>query len=45
MAGTLLRLAKSITEFGELEPFTRVTLRNWNGLEVGAVRPTEALMV
>ena len=44
MAATLLRMARSITEFGALEPFARVTLRNWNGIEVGAVRPTEALM-
>ena len=44
MAATLLRMAHSITDFGGLEPFARVTLRNWNGIEVGAVRPTEMLM-
>jgi L-asparaginase II len=43
MAATLVRMARSITEAGELEPFARVTLRNWNGLEVGAVRPTQVL--
>jgi L-asparaginase II len=44
MAGTLLRLAKSITEFTEIEPFTRVTLRNWNALTVGEIRPTKELL-
>ena len=44
MAATLLRMARSITDFGGLEPFARVTLRNWNGIEVGAVRPSETLM-
>jgi L-asparaginase II len=43
IAATLLRMARSITEFGALEPFSRVTLRNWNGLEFGAVQPTQAL--
>jgi L-asparaginase II len=44
MAGTLLRLARSITDYGALEPFTRKTLHNWNGLAVGEVRPTQALI-
>jgi L-asparaginase II len=44
MAATLLRMARSITDFGGLEPLARVTLRNWNGIAVGAVRPTETLM-
>ena len=44
MAATLLRMARSITEFGAMEPFARVTLRNWNGIEVGAIRPTGTLM-
>ena len=44
MAATLLRMARSITDFGALEPLARVTLRNWNGIEVGAIRPTETLM-
>jgi len=44
MAATLLRMARSIADFGGLEPFARVTLRNWNGIEVGAIRPTETLM-
>jgi L-asparaginase II len=44
MAATLLRMARSIMDFGGLEPFARVSLRNWNGIEVGAVRPTEMLM-
>jgi L-asparaginase II len=26
-----------------LEPFLRPTLRNWNGIIVGELRPTEAL--
>ena len=44
MASTLLRMTRSITDFDGLEPFARVTLRNWNGIAVGAVRPTETLM-
>ena len=44
MAATLLRMARPITDFGGLEPFARVTLRNWNGIEVGAIRPTKALI-
>jgi L-asparaginase II len=44
MAGTLLRMARSITDFGGLELLARVTLRNWNGIAVGAVRPTETLI-
>jgi L-asparaginase II len=43
MAATLLRLARSITDHGALEPRARVTLRNWNGIAVGEIRPTEAL--
>ena len=43
MAATLLRLARSITDYGALEPFTRVTLRNWNGIAVGEIRPTGAI--
>ena len=44
VAATLLRMAQSITDFDGLEPFARVTLRNWNGIAVGAIRPTETLM-
>jgi L-asparaginase II len=44
MASTLLRMARSITDFGGLELLARVTLRNWNGIAVGAVRPTETLI-
>lgn len=44
MAATLLRLARSITDAGALEPFARPVLRNWNGIAVGSLRPTEALM-
>jgi L-asparaginase II len=44
MAATLVRMARSITDFGALEPLARVTLRNWNGIEVGAIRPTETLI-
>jgi len=44
MAATLLRMARSITDFDGLEPFARATLRNWNGIAVGAVRPTATLM-
>ncbi|MCX7312746.1 MAG: asparaginase [Alphaproteobacteria bacterium] len=43
MAATLLRLARSITEHEALEPFARATLRNWNGMVVGEVRPTSVL--
>src|SRR3954452_23158684 len=44
MAAVLVRMGRLINESGELEPFARVTLRNWNGLEVGAVQPTQMLM-
>jgi L-asparaginase II len=44
MAGTVLRLARSITEFTAIEPFTRVALRNWNGLATGEIRPTRELL-
>jgi L-asparaginase II len=39
LAMTLTRLLKS----DELESFVRPLLRNWNGITVGSVRPTEAL--
>jgi L-asparaginase II len=45
MAATLLRLSRSITEQEQLEPFAEVTLRNWNGIAVGEVRPTQVLSV
>ena len=38
------RVLRSITDFGGLEPLARVALRNWNGIAVGAIRPTETLM-
>jgi L-asparaginase II len=43
MAATLLRLVQSIPDIAALEPFARITLRNWNGIAVGAIRPTETL--
>jgi len=45
MAAMILRLLElSERERAMLEGFMRPTLRNWNGIEVGLVRPAEALM-
>ena len=32
-------------EHAELDRFVRPTLRNWNGIEVGGLRPSDALTV
>ena len=42
MAATLARLLGS-ADRAALEPLLRPTLRNWNGIAVGGLRPTEAL--
>ena len=45
MAATLVRLAPlDEGERAALGRFMRPTLRNWNGIEVGMLRPTEALL-
>jgi len=45
MASVIARLLKLADgERAALERFVRPALRNWNGIEVGAVRPAEALM-
>lgn len=45
MAATIARfLPLSDNEQAELERFVRPTLRNWNGIEVGGLRPAETLM-
>lgn len=44
MAAMIARfLPMSGDERGALERFVRPTLRNWNGIEVGGLRPSEAL--
>ena len=42
MAATLSRLLASAEDRAALEPLLRPTLRNWNGIAVGGLRPTEA---
>jgi L-asparaginase II len=42
MAATLLRLLDAEADRAALAPFVRPTLRNWNGIVVGALRPAEA---
>jgi L-asparaginase II len=44
MAATLARLLPQDTDRAALERFVRPTLRNWNGIAVGSLRPTEALV-
>ena len=41
LAATLARLLQN--DCAALEPFVRPVLRNWNGIAVGGIRPTEAL--
>ena len=41
MAATLARLLPD--DRAALEPFVRPMLRNWNGIEVGGLRPTGEL--
>jgi L-asparaginase II len=43
MAATLGRLLASDADRAALAPFTRPTLRNWNGIIVGGLRPTAAI--
>ena len=43
MAATLARLFASDTDRAALAPFLRPTLRNWNGMAVGSLRPAAAL--
>ncbi len=43
MAATIARFLKSDADRAALERFVRPTLRNWNDLAVGSLRPTEAL--
>jgi L-asparaginase II len=43
MAATLAKLMRSVADRAALERFVRPTLRNWNGIEVGGLRPAEAL--
>ncbi len=43
MAATIARLLKSDADRVALEKFIRPPLRNWNGIAVGEIRPTEAL--
>ncbi len=42
MAATLDRLLNNDADSAALEPFVRPQLRNWNGIVVGGMRPTEA---
>jgi L-asparaginase II len=41
LAATLSQLLPN--DRAALEPFVRPTLRNWNGMAIGALQPTEAL--
>ena len=43
MAATLARFLPLDADRAALEPFVRPTLRNWNGIEIGLMRPTEPL--
>ena len=42
MAATLDRLLNNDADSATLEPFVRPPIRNWNGIVVGALRPTQA---
>jgi len=42
LAATLAQLLPN--DRAALEPFVRPTLRNWNGIAVGELRPTDAVM-
>jgi L-asparaginase II len=44
MAATLLRLMPSVENHSALEPLVWPTLRNWNGIAIGGLRPTDVLM-
>jgi L-asparaginase II len=43
MAATIARWLKSDADRAALERFIRPTLRNWNGIAIGEIRPTEAI--
>ncbi len=43
MAAAISRFLNSDADRAALERFVRPTLRNWNGIAVGSLRPTEAL--
>jgi hypothetical protein len=46
MATMIARLLPmSDEERGAIERFVRPTLRNWNGIEVGGLRPSDSLNV
>ncbi len=45
IAAVLTRLLKSEADGAALGRFVRPTLRNWNGIAVGSLRPTELLQV
>ena len=42
LAATLARLLPQDTDRAALDRFVRPTLRNWNGMAIGSLRPTEA---
>jgi L-asparaginase II len=42
MAATLDRLLNNGADSAALEPFVRPPMRNWNGIVVGGMRPSEA---
>ena len=44
IAATLARFLTRAEDAAALEPFLRPAVRNWNGIVVGAIRPTETLM-
>ncbi len=44
MAAAIARLLTSDADRAALERFVRPTLRNWNGIAVGALRPTDAIL-
>ena len=44
MAATLSRLLRAADDRASLEPFVQPTLRNWNGIVVGRLRPTAAII-
>ena len=43
LAATLARFLPKDTDRAALERYVRPTLRNWNGIAVGSIRPTDAL--
>ena len=45
IAAALARFMKSDEDRAALTRFVRPTLRNWNGIEVGQLRPTAAIGV